>query len=121
MPMRGCSRKPSRTSPARTRQRWFRATSGCGGSGSRRPSRKRVFVLSRITLGADVAVTSVILDAAKRRFPAREITLAGPRKNYELFAGDPRIGHAPIDYVRGGLRERFAAAEALQATRRRSR
>jgi ADP-heptose:LPS heptosyltransferase len=75
---------------------------------------KRVFVLSRITLGADVAVTSVILAAAKQRFGRAEITLAGPLKNYELFAGDPRIGHAPIDYVRGGLRERFAAAEALQ-------
>jgi hypothetical protein len=30
-----------------------------------------VFVLSRVTLGADVAVTSVLLDAAKRRFPKR--------------------------------------------------
>ena len=31
---------------------------------------RRVFVLSRVTLGADVAVTSVLLDAAKQRFPA---------------------------------------------------
>ena len=30
-------------------------------------SAERVYVLSRITLGADVAVTSVLLDAAKRR------------------------------------------------------
>ena len=29
---------------------------------------KNVFVLSRVTLGADVAVTSVLLDAAKNRF-----------------------------------------------------
>src|SRR5690242_11599419 len=28
-----------------------------------------VFVLSRVTLGADVAVTSVLMDAARRRFP----------------------------------------------------
>jgi len=76
---------------------------------------KRVFVLSRITLGADVAVTSVLLAAAKQRFRRAKISLAGPTKNYELFAKDPRIHHARIDYVRGSLRERFAAAEELKA------
>jgi len=76
---------------------------------------RRVFVLSRVTLGADVAVTSVILDAAKRRFPAAAVYLAGPRKNWELFAADPRIGHLPIDYRRGTLRERLAAWPELRA------
>src|ERR1035438_1948233 len=42
---------------------------------------RTVFVLSRVTLGADVAVTSVILDAAKRRFPEAAIYLVGQRKN----------------------------------------
>jgi len=76
---------------------------------------KRVFVLSRITLGADVAVTSVLLAAAKRRFKGAEIALAGPEKNYQLFAKDSRIRHARIDYGRGSLRERLAAAEELKA------
>jgi ADP-heptose:LPS heptosyltransferase len=76
---------------------------------------KRVFVLSRITLGADVAVTSVLLAAVKQRFPGAEIALAGPQKNYELFAQDPRIHHARIDYGRGTLRQRLAAAEELKA------
>jgi ADP-heptose:LPS heptosyltransferase len=76
---------------------------------------KRVFVLSRITLGADVAVTSVLLAAAKQRFSGAEIVLVGPRKNYELFANDPRIHHAQVDYGRGSLRERLAAAEELKA------
>jgi ADP-heptose:LPS heptosyltransferase len=40
--------------------------------------------------------------------------LAGPRKNYELFSGDPGIRHAPVDYRRGNLRERLAAATALK-------
>jgi ADP-heptose:LPS heptosyltransferase len=39
----------------------------------------------------------------------------GPRKNYELFANDPRIHHAQVDYGRGSLRERLAAAEELKA------
>jgi ADP-heptose:LPS heptosyltransferase len=76
---------------------------------------KRVFVLSRVTLGADVAVTSVLLAAAKERFPDAEIIFAGPRKNYELFAGDPRIQHAPVEYRRGGLRDRLTVWEELKA------
>jgi hypothetical protein len=72
----------------------------------------RVVVLSRVTLGADVAVTGAVLDACKRAFPEAEIVLAGPRKNWELFAADPRVGHLPVTYRRGdplghwaGLRE----------------
>jgi ADP-heptose:LPS heptosyltransferase len=74
-----------------------------------------VFVLSRVTLGADVAVASVLLDALKRRFPAAAIRLAGPAKNWELFAADPRIGHLPVSYPRGSLRERLAPWAELRA------
>jgi ADP-heptose:LPS heptosyltransferase len=74
---------------------------------------KSVLVLSRITLGADVAVTSVIMAAAKKKFPDARIRFAGPRKNFELFAGDPAIHHAPVDYPRGGLRDRLAAAQQV--------
>jgi ADP-heptose:LPS heptosyltransferase len=76
---------------------------------------RRIFVLSRVTLGADVAVTSVILNAARRRFPDAEIYLAGPRKNWELFAGDARIRHLPVSYRRGTLRERLASWPELRA------
>jgi hypothetical protein len=75
---------------------------------------RTVFVLSRITLGADVAVTSVVLAAAKCRFPHAQVVFVGPRKNYELFAGDPRIHHAPVSYVRGALRDRLAVWKELQ-------
>ena len=75
---------------------------------------RTVFVLSRVTLGADVAVTSVVLSAAKRRFPKAEIVFAGPRKNFELFAADPRIRHAPVEYRRGGLADRLAVWKELQ-------
>jgi len=77
----------------------------------------RVFVLSRVTLGADVAVTSVALAAAKERFPDAEICLVGPEKNAELFAADPRIVPVSLPYGRSSvLRERLlAAAELLVA------
>ncbi len=68
-----------------------------------------VFILSRVTLGADVAVTSVMLDAAKRRFPRARIVFAGPRKNWEMYSGDPRIEHLAAPYARhGSLAERLA-------------
>ena len=77
-------------------------------------SAERVYVLSRITLGADVAVTSVLLDAAKRRYPSAEIVFAGPRKNYELFEADPRVRHRDVAYARGGtLAERLRTSAAL--------
>jgi ADP-heptose:LPS heptosyltransferase len=71
-------------------------------------------VLSRITLGADVAVTSVLIDAAKRRYPRARIIFVGPRKNYELFEADDRVQHQPAPYARGGsLKARLEASAAL--------
>ena len=76
---------------------------------------RRVFVLSRVTLGADVAVTSVALAAAKERFPDAEVHLVGPAKNGEMFAADPRITAVAVLYGRSSLlRERLLAAAELQ-------
>lgn len=75
----------------------------------------RVFVLSRVTLGADIAVTSVLLDAARQRFPRAEIVFAGPRKSWELFERAPRLRHLPVFYPRQGpLAERLAAYHELR-------
>ena len=71
---------------------------------------KRVLVLSRVTIGADVAITSVIIERLKREFPAAEIVLIGNRKAAELFGGEARISFFDIDYRRGGtLIERLAS------------
>lgn len=86
---------------------------------------RKVFVLSRVTLGADVAITSVILDGLKRRFPKADIVFTGSRKAWELFAADPlaaeplaaerRIAHAPISYPRArSLRDRLAPWHELK-------
>jgi len=77
-------------------------------------SAHRVYVLSRITLGADVAVTSVLIDAAKRRYPDAEIVFVGPRKSYEMFEADPRITHLSAPYARSGsLIDRLRASASL--------
>ena len=49
----------------------------------------RVYVLSRVTLGADVAVTSVLLDAAKRRYPDAEIFFVGPKEILRAIRSRP--------------------------------
>ena len=75
-----------------------------------------VFVLSRVTLGADIAVTSIILEAAKFRFPCARIHFVGGLKSAELFADDSRIHHLPVHYPRGAsLRERLAPWKELEA------
>ena len=74
----------------------------------------RVYVLSRVTLGADVAVTSVLLDAAKKRYSQAEIFFVGPQKPYEMFASDPRVRYFAAPYARtGSLSERLRASAAL--------
>ena len=73
-----------------------------------------VIVLSRITLGADIAVTSVFLNALRLRFPKAPLWFAGSAKNFELFAGMPNVRHWPIAYPRAGtLAERFAVVRGL--------
>lgn len=77
-------------------------------------SASRVYVLSRITLGADVAVTSVMLDAAKKRYPDAEVVFVGPRKSYELFEADARVRHQAAPYARSGaLVDRLRASASL--------
>lgn len=69
---------------------------------------KRVLVLSRVTIGADVAITSLIIARLKSEFPDADIVLVGNPKAAELFGGDPRICFAEVRYRRAGtLTERL--------------
>jgi len=78
---------------------------------------RNVFVLSRVTLGADVAITSVMLDAAQQKFPNAQVYFVGPRKAWELFAADPRLNHIAIAYGRGGtLDDRLSIWPSLRET-----
>ncbi len=77
---------------------------------------RRVYVLSRVTLGADVAITSIILDGVKRRFPEAEIHFVGGGQSWGLFAGDRRLRHTPAEYDRHApLTRRLRAGLALRA------
>ncbi len=63
---------------------------------------KKVLLLSRITLGADVAVTSVILKRFQEVLPEAEFVFIGSRKLIQLFGGDPRVRFREVSYERSG-------------------
>jgi hypothetical protein len=74
-----------------------------------------VYVLSRVTLGADIAVTSILMDGARRRFPDARLWLAGPRKAWELFEGSS-WSFLEVPYGRTAmLRDRLGAFEPLRS------
>jgi ADP-heptose:LPS heptosyltransferase len=85
---------------------------------------RNVYVLSRVTLGADIKITSVVLDAMKRRFADARIYFVGNRKSTELYAADPRIVPLEAEYPRSGpisrrlefareLKSRLTAADSI--------
>lgn len=77
---------------------------------------REIYVLSRVTLGADVAITSVILDGLKRRFRQARIWLCGDRKSFQLFEADSRIGYYPLFYQRGSGLDRVLGERAFFKT-----
>ncbi|MBM3724075.1 MAG: glycosyltransferase family 9 protein [Acidobacteria bacterium] len=64
------------------------------------PDPETVVVLSRVTIGADIAVTSAVLDAMHHRFPRGRVVLAGSRKCWELFEAGPPVDLLEVDYGR---------------------
>jgi hypothetical protein len=71
---------------------------------------KKVMVLSRVTLGADIAVTSIVLQKARRIFPQADLVIAGSQKLAQLFGGDERLRIRPVRYhSEGGLIERLSS------------
>ncbi len=63
---------------------------------------KKILFLSRVTIGADVAVTSVLMAHLKQQFPTSELVLIGSQKLSQLYGGDPRIRVRQLDYGRSG-------------------
>jgi ADP-heptose:LPS heptosyltransferase len=82
---------------------------------------RRVFVPSRVTLGADVAVTSIVLQKIERVFPQAECLVFGPAVVGELLRGTSKTARfvdCPYER-RGGLIARLDSwihlVEAVQA------
>ena len=71
---------------------------------------KKFLLLSRVTIGADVAITSIIIQRLAALFPEAEMVLIGGSKLDEIYGGNPRIRFQTVDYNRkGGLIERLSS------------
>ncbi|MBU1710399.1 MAG: hypothetical protein KKE17_10385 [Proteobacteria bacterium] len=78
--------------------------------GASAKSPKRIFILSRVTIGADIAITSIILKRLIQTFPQAEKILVGPDHLREIFSGFPNVSFAEPEYKRyGSLAERTFA------------
>jgi ADP-heptose:LPS heptosyltransferase len=70
---------------------------------------RKVFVLSRITLGADVAITSTILQVIQRVFPDADRHFVGPAGVGQLFEGLSGTRIVAHGYERNSLLERLGS------------
>ncbi|MBW1774611.1 MAG: hypothetical protein JRJ82_17235 [Deltaproteobacteria bacterium] len=70
----------------------------------------KIILLSRVTIGADVAITSVLIQRLHHMFPESEIIVIGSHKLYDIFGGNPHVRIKQVNYSRrGNLVERFAS------------
>ncbi|MCI0660414.1 MAG: hypothetical protein L0220_05005 [Acidobacteria bacterium] len=63
---------------------------------------KKILLLSRVTIGADVTITSVMIAKLRELQPDAEFVLLGSNKLQELFGGDRRVRVHEIKYERAG-------------------
>ncbi|QQS46124.1 MAG: hypothetical protein IPM66_19745 [Acidobacteriota bacterium] len=65
-------------------------------------SLRKILLLSRVTIGADVLINGTLIAKMRELRPDAEYVLLGSRKLRELYGGDPRIRVHEIGYERGG-------------------
>lgn len=63
---------------------------------------RKIIILSRATIGADVAITSVIVHRAHSSFPDAELILIAPKGIKDIFEGISRVRFVELPYERHG-------------------
>ncbi|MEN6308545.1 MAG: glycosyltransferase family 9 protein, partial [Anaerohalosphaeraceae bacterium] len=63
---------------------------------------KQIYLLSRITVGADIAIVSVMIQRLSVLFPDAQIILLGSLKLQDIFGGNPRLCIREVPYIRSG-------------------
>ena len=70
---------------------------------------RKILLLSRVTIGADIAITSVAVQRLGERFPDAEIVILGNKKLEDVYGGNSEIRIREVLYNRhGGLIERLS-------------
>jgi ADP-heptose:LPS heptosyltransferase len=78
---------------------------------------RKILLLSRVTIGADVAITSVVIQRLARLFPQAQIVMIGGNKLTEIYGGNATITFRNVDYSKnGGLIERLAGWQVVLET-----
>lgn len=63
---------------------------------------KKILILSRVTAGADIAITNVIIHRLRQRFVSAELVLIGPAHLPEVFASVDHCRHRNFLYKNSG-------------------
>lgn len=75
---------------------------------------KKILLLSRVTIGADVAITGIIIQRLAQLFPGAELVLIGGSKLAEIYGGNSGIRLSHVAYNRqGGLLGRLSSWQAV--------
>ena len=75
---------------------------------------KKILILSRVTIGADIAITSIIIQHLTELYPETEIVLIGNNKLKEVYGANSNIRIRKISYSRkGGLMPRLSSWHSL--------
>ena len=81
---------------------------------SRKRKVAKILLLSRVTIGADVAITSIIIQRLAQLFPSAELVLLGDSKLDEIYGGNANIKLRQVAYNRkGGLLDRLSSWQAV--------
>lgn len=86
--------------PAELRRRYERVRRCPFGPSCDLDAVRKVVVLSRVTLGADIAVTGAVIDSVRRLCPGASLSFVGPWKNADLLASGRSIEAKVIAYGR---------------------
>ena len=63
---------------------------------------KKILILSRVTAGADIAITNVVIHRLRQRFASAELVLIGPAHLAEVFASVDHCRHRNFLYKNDG-------------------
>jgi len=75
---------------------------------------EKILLLSRVTIGADVVITSIIIQRLAKLFPAAELVLIGGDKLDEIYGGNSNIRLSRVAYNRnGGLLGRLSSWQSV--------
>ena len=74
----------------------------------------KILLLSRVTIGADVAINSIVIQRLSQLFPSAEIVLIGSGNLDELYGGNSKIRLSKVEYRRqDGLLDRLSSWQSV--------